>query len=237
MKKLEICCGSVTDVQIVSQFKVDSIELNHALELGGMTPSLATLKQSKALTDIPLFCMVRPVPGGFIYTDNEVNTMRQEAIDLLEAGADGIVFGFLTQHLEIDLKLTTEFINIAHSYHKQAIFHRAIDLTPNLVESYKLLIDLGIDRVLTSGGQPKAIDAIETLKSMVAINPEKILVGSGINPDNITEFGFVDYVHASCKDFVDRINGNGLVSFDVGETDKIGQTSAECIKKLLKKLY
>ena len=235
MRKLEICCGSVEDVLTASQFEIDSIELNTALPLGGLTPSIATLRLSKEITDVPLYCMVRNNPGGFIYNEIEFKTMLEDAQLLLENGADGIVFGCLTDDLHIHIEQTKELIELAKKYNKLAIFHRAIDLTQNYVESYKLLIDLGIDRVLTSGGQPTAVEGIDNLRKLNKINPDKFLVGSGVSPKNVHHFDEFNYLHASCKELRTRINGNNVVNFDFIEKDKEFHPSRICIETMVAK--
>lgn len=237
MKKVEICCGSVEDVMTASQFNIDSIELNCALELGGMTPSLSTLRQCKKITDVPLYCMVRPVPGGFHYNDIEFQTMLQEAEDLLENGADGIVFGILTQDLEIDQTRTNALIELAHSYQKEAVFHMAFDRASNLIESYKLLINLGIDRVLTSGGKNQsALENIDTLNEFHKINPDKFLVGAGLNPKTIDSFMDqcdANYLHGSCKENDLRRFGNMPVDPVYSQSIR---TSKECVQEFVAKI-
>lgn len=233
MKKLEICCGSLEDVQIASQFKIDSIELNSALSLGGLTPTISVLKLAKQITTIPLYCMVRPVPGGFIYSKSEFETMLLETKDLLENGADGIVFGCLDEPLTIHPQQTQQMISLIHAYKKEAIFHRAIDITPNCAAAYQQLLTMGIDRVLSSGGQVTACQGLETLKKMYCINPDKLLVGVGIHPDNIELFKEFNYVHASCKELIYRCNGNEQVNYDYLEPNTARQVSAAGVKKLV----
>lgn len=239
MKKLEICCGSVQDVITASQFDIDSIELNSALYLGGLSPSLSTLRMSKAKTNVPLYCMVRLVPGGFVYNDIEYETMLKDAKLLLENGADGIVFGCLTDDLNIDIDQTKQLIQLAHQYQKQAIFHRAFDLITDQVLAYQQLIEMGIDRVLTSGGHPKAIDAIDRLIQLHQINPDKLVVGSGLNPQNIEAFISkcpVKYIHASCKEHVFRRNGNEIVNYDYDQKESTWEVNEACVKAMVRAL-
>lgn len=236
MKKLEICCGSTSDVLMASQFEIDSIELNSALYLGGLTPSLSTLQMCKKMTHVPLYCMVRLVPGGFIYSDLEFETMLRDGKILLENQADGIVFGCLTEDLKIHVDQTKQLIELAHHYNKQAIFHRAFDLIDDQLSAYRQLIDLGINRVLTSGGQPKAINAINRLNELHKINPDKIIVGSGLNPNNIHTFldqCDVNYIHASCKELAYRLNGNESVSYDYDQVNTTWAVNQDCVKTMV----
>ena len=94
MKKilLEICCGSADDVFEAARAGADRVELNSAMFLGGLTPSVGTVREAKR-AGLPVMAMVRPREGGFCYTEHEFAAMREDAQALLEAGADGIVFG------------------------------------------------------------------------------------------------------------------------------------------------
>jgi len=93
-KIVEICCGSIEDCAVAQKFPVDRIELNSAIELGGLTPSLGTLIEAKKATTLPICCMVRPRTAGFVYTEAQFQSMLYDAELLLKHGADGIVFGF-----------------------------------------------------------------------------------------------------------------------------------------------
>lgn len=237
MKRLEICCGSIEDVHAVSSFEIDSIELNSALSLGGLTPSLATLSVSKEITEIPIFCMIRNIPGGFVYSELDFQVMLQDAKELLENKANGIVFGCLTSEMKINVKQTQQLIDLAHHYQALAIFHRAFDLLENQTEAYQQLIEMGIDRVLTSGGQPKAMMSILRLNELISIDAHKLIVGSGLNPSNIHDFlrdCNANYIHASCSHLVERINGNQRVNYDYIEKNKTIRVNPQCVSAMLK---
>ena len=107
---IEICIGNLDDAIIANRYPIDRIELNSALELGGCSPSLETLKYLKAHIDKKICCMVRPRGGDFFYSQNEYETMLKDAKNFLEAGADGIVFGFLHEDCSIDLDRTKVYI-------------------------------------------------------------------------------------------------------------------------------
>ena len=89
---IEVCCGSIEDVALASQFPVDRIELNSALELGGLTPSMGTLKQAVQCSRLPICCMVRPRNSGFHYTEDQFDSMCFDAEMLISGGAAGIVW-------------------------------------------------------------------------------------------------------------------------------------------------
>lgn len=182
---LEACCGSVRDVIIADRLKFDMIELNSSLENEGMTPSVGTLIMAKQLTNIPIYTMVRARPKGFDYTEEDYQAMLIDAKVLIENGADGIVFGFLNEDATINVERTKAMINIIGN--KQAIFHKAFDSTKDLIQAIEILIDLGVDRVLTGGGVGDISNNIEMLKTLQSKYGHKIdiLVGGGVRSHNI----------------------------------------------------
>ena len=153
---VEVCCGSVDDCVVAQNCGADRIELNSSLELGGMTPSVGTLVLAKQLVDLPIVCMVRPRPVGFCYTDLQFATMLLDTKILLENGADGIVFGCLHEDGSVDIARTKQMVELIKP--KEAIFHKAFDSCVDLEASIQVLIECGIDRILTGGG--KTVDEI-----------------------------------------------------------------------------
>ena len=144
----------------------DRVELNSALYMGGLTPTLANLIYAKEKCNIPVVAMVRPRGGGFCYSDEEYDTMLMDAKILLEHGADGIAFGFLTEEKMLDKKRTKEMIELIHEYGREAVFHRAFDCTDNQDSAAEKLIRLGADRILTSGGAVNVWDGRKQLKHL-----------------------------------------------------------------------
>lgn len=202
---IEVCCGSVDDCVIAKRCGADRIELNHALEMGGMTPSCATLKRVKELMDIKVCCMVRPRGFGFDYSEEHYRVMLQEAKDLLSCGADGIVFGFLNADSSINIQRTREMVKTIKP--KEAIFHKAFDSAKDLEESIRILIDCGVDRVLTSGqGKYPDMD-LSALKMLNEKYGDKIqiLPGGGVrehNVQNILKTTGIKQIHMTSKHLV-----------------------------------
>ena len=163
---LEICAGSYYDALEACKGQADRIELNSALHLGGLTPSLASLILTKTSTDLKVICMVRPRGGGFCYGEADTQTMYADAKLLLENGADGIAFGFLNEDYTIDIPKTEHMVSIIKQYNKEAVFHRAFDCTDDPYSSIETLIKLKIDRVLTSGQRNKAMEGKELIKDL-----------------------------------------------------------------------
>ena len=150
----EVCAGSVQDCINAELGGADRVELNSALYLGGLTPSLAMLKLVKEKTSLKVICMNRPRAAGFCYDDVEIETMFKDAEILLENGADGISFGFLNPDATINITHTKKMVELIHRYRKKAVFHRAFDCVSDPYVAIQQLIDCGVDRILTSGLQP-----------------------------------------------------------------------------------
>lgn len=183
---LEICCGSADDVLAAKAAGADRVELNSSMFLGGITPSIGEVKVARQ-TGLPIMAMVRPRSGGFCYTDAEFQTMLYDVDALLEAGADGIVFGILTPDGHVDLercKIMRDRIG-----NHTAVFHRAFDVVPDWRASMDQLVDLGIDRILTSGQCPSVRDGSKTVAEMIAYAGDRleILPGAGITLQNVQD--------------------------------------------------
>lgn len=204
---LEICCGSYYDAVQAASGGAGRIELNSGLHLGGLTPSLGTLELVKENLNLKVIAMARPRGGGFCYSREDLDVMERDVKLLMEHGADGIAFGCLTGDAAIDREQNERLISIIHRYGGEAVFHRAFDCTSDPYKSMEILIDMGADRVLTSGLKPKAAEGSLLLGELQDRYGHKIeiLAGSGINASNarklMDETG-ITQVHSSCKDWI-----------------------------------
>lgn len=239
MIQVEICTGGYRDGLIAAQAGAKRIELNSALSLGGLTAQVGDLCLLKKKTNLEIIGMVRVRDGGFYYTEEEHQAMLENARLLLENGADGIAFGYLNKDCTIDVRKSREMVDLIHQYKKTAVFHRAIDLTPDLLEATRTLVEINADRILTSGGRATALAGKETIKAMV-INygsSIEIMAGSGISGDNAKEIirdTGVTQIHASCKiPLDDQAYGNAYVSFEAIRTTTDGTN----VKHLLEAVY
>ncbi len=185
---IEIVCESVEDAKATEQGGADRIELCVGLTgTGGLTPTLALLSEVKAATRLPVIVMVRPRPGGFCYNKGEIAVMVRDAEALVQAGADGLVFGILNGDGTVNKTACQEIADVAQQAKRQIVFHRAFDVTPDLPETLKTLIGLDFTRVLTSGGRKAAEAGAETLRQLheAAKNRIEILPGGGIRAHNV----------------------------------------------------
>lgn len=182
---LEVCCGSAEDAIAAFHGGAGRVELNSDLFHGGLTPTLGALRTVKRhAPGLRVMCMVRPREGGFCYTEVEYETMLEDARIFVENGADGIVFGFLKEDGTVDAARCREMLGVIGG--KEAVFHRAIDVTPDVMAALDALIELGVTRVLTSGQKPTVPEGAQTIRAMIAhaAGRIQILPGGGITPEN-----------------------------------------------------
>ena len=238
----EVCAGSVQDCINAQLGGADRVELNSALHLGGLTPSLAMLKLVKEKTSLKVVCMDRPRAAGFCYDDVEIETMFEDARILLENGADGISFGFLNSDATINETETKKMVELIHQYQKEAVFHRAFDCVDDPMHAIKQLIDCGVDRILTSGLQPTAMQGASVLEKLQSEFGDQIelLAGSGINANNIRtlkEQTGLHQFHGSCKEWCkDPTTTVGNVSYAYHEGDDYDCVSLEKVKRIVQEL-
>src|SRR6516165_10503589 len=155
---LEICCGSIDDAIEAEKGGADRVELCSALFLGGLTPSIGTIREAKRRLKIPMMVMVRPRGGGFCYTEAEMASMERDADAAVEAGADGVVFGILRADGKIDVDRCRKLRSLIGK--RQAVFHRAFDVTPDSFQALEELVGLGMTRVLTSGQKDTVAEGV-----------------------------------------------------------------------------
>lgn len=238
----EVCAGSVQDCINAQLGGADRVELNSALHLGGLTPSLAMLRLVKEKTSLKVVCMDRPRAAGFCYDDVEIETMFEDAKILLENGADGISFGFLNSDATINVTETKKMVELIHQYQKEAVFHRAFDCVDDPMHAIKQLIDCGVDRILTSGLQPTAMQGASVLEKLQSEFGDQIelLAGSGINANNIRtlkEQTGIHQFHGSCKEWCkDPTTTVGNVSYAYHESDDYDCVSLEKVKSIVQEL-
>ena len=185
---IEVCCGSVDDAVEAERGGADRVELNSSLLLGGLTPSLGSIIEAKKRLNIPVMAMIRPRAGGFCYTQAEMAVMQHDAELAVEHDVDGLVFGILTPDGSVDAERCKRIIELAQG--RQTVFHRAFDVTPDPLKALDQLVNLGFNRVLTSGQEKTAPEGIELIRKLIVHAGDRIeiLPGSGLRPHNIRAF-------------------------------------------------
>lgn len=181
----ELCVENYGEAIKGQQLGADRIELCENLGVGGTTPSYGTIKQLKESLTIPFFVMIRPRGGNFVYNDDEIKIMEEDIKICKSLCVDGIVIGCLTTNNKIDYPLLKHFKRLAGDM--QITFHKAIDELENPASEVLRLVEVGIDRILTSGGAKSAKDGKDKLIEMINIsgNMIKIVVAGGVTKDNI----------------------------------------------------
>jgi copper homeostasis protein len=161
------------------------IELCANLDVGGTTPQAALVARCVAALDIPVFVMVRPRGGSFVYSSDEADAMARDIHAMAQAGAHGVVFGALTADGVIDVALMRRLLDRARPL--PVTCHKAIDDARDLPAALDALIDLGVDRVLTSGGAPTAADGAAMIARLVRQAGEALVVmaGGGVRAHNV----------------------------------------------------
>lgn len=198
---LEVCVDSPEGLAAAMAGGADRIELCSALALGGLTPSPA-LVAAATRCGLPVVAMIRPRPGGFVWTARELDLMRAEIGMMREAGLAGVVIGASGPHGLLDHVQVSRLAEATEGM--EVVLHRCFDLDMNPVEALERAIASGVHRVLTSGGRRTATEAVEELALMhrAARGRIEVMPGAGITADTVGPLlGAAAFasVHASCS--------------------------------------
>ncbi|GAK11690.1 copper homeostasis protein CutC [Geomicrobium sp. JCM 19039] len=187
--RFEVITLNHQDTKQAAQLGADRVELVSAMAEGGLTPSYGTLTRVLTTATIPVQVMIRPHSYGFVYTKTDWDIIREDIDMVRSLGGRRIVFGCTTEDGQIDEALLNKMLETADGF--DITFHRAFDSLRSQQEGYVLLNKYKnqISRILTSGGEHKAKDAIPQLQQLIAkskqLNGPTILVGSGIKPEEL----------------------------------------------------
>ncbi|WP_018235285.1 copper homeostasis protein CutC [Ensifer sp. BR816] len=198
---LEVCVDDAEGLQAAIDGGADRIELCAALAVGGLTPS-AGLMALAARAPVPAYAMIRPRPGDFVYNAAELDIMRRDIDAAREAGLAGVVLGASHRDGRLDAQALGELTRYAAGL--GLTLHRAFDLVPDFDEAIEIAADLGLERILTSGGARSAPEVVDTLVRLVELADGRlsIMPGSGVTIDTIDRLLprlAVTEVHSSCS--------------------------------------
>ena len=184
--------------------------------------------------------MVRPRGAGFCYSPEDFEVMEAECKELLENGADGIAFGCLREDASLDQEKMRRMTDLIKSMGREAVFHRAFDCSADPFAATEQLISMGIDRILTSGLKPKAMEGAEKKLQQEFGSRIKFLAGSGVNASNARELlekTGLSQVHSSCKDWLeDPTTEQNGVSYSIASGEQelcYDVVSAELVRKII----
>lgn len=181
----EICVDSVEGVKAARDAGAARVELCASLIEGGITPSRGMIRAARSVQGIKLHVIIRPRGGDFLFSDAEFDVMAADIETAKAEGADGVVIGQLTADGVINVPRTRELMAIARPM--AVTFHRAFDMTPDPITALETLIELGVERVLTSGQEASVLEGLPLIAELVSQARDRIIVmpGGGITQRNV----------------------------------------------------
>ena len=196
---IEVCAESYEYAIKAEMAGAHRIELCKDLHLDGLTPNYLSAKKTINKLSIPVFILIRPRDGNFVYSDDEFELMKDDISKFKEMGCKGIVSGILNSNKTIDIQRTKQLVKLSKPI--EFTFHRAFDMVTDPQKELENLIELGVERVLTSGQKITALKGLKLLKELKVIskNRIKIMPGGGIKRSNILNFKSFDEIHGSFK--------------------------------------
>ena len=203
---IEVCAESYEYALKAEKAGANRIELCKDLHLDGLTPDYESAKKTIDSLNIPVFILIRPREGDFIYSKEEFELMKSDIIKFKNMGCKGIVSGVLNEDYSIDIKRTKDLIELSRPL--EFTFHRAFDVVSDPTKEIENLIKMGVDRLLTSGQKEKATDGLVLLKQLNNTSKNRIVIipGGGISNTNFNKFNSFNEIHGSFKDGVPMIN-------------------------------
>jgi copper homeostasis protein CutC len=207
---IEAAVESLDDADAAIAGGADRLELCADLDAGGTTPEHGLVAEVVARVRAPVLVMIRPRPGDFVYSQTELDRMRDDIGRALDLGAMGVVLGVLGASRRVDVVAVRELLRAARG--RPVTFHRAIDETPDMLDAIDSLASLGVARVLSSGGTATAAEGADTLAAMVerAGDALRVVAGGGVRASVVAALvqrSAVRKVHARCGGDASRIRG------------------------------
>jgi len=181
---IEVCVDSVASAVAAERGGADRIELCGSLIEGGVTPSAGLIETVRAAVSLPMHVMVRPRAGDFCYEPEEFEIMRRDIATAKKLGANGLVFGILTPDGRIDCERTRQLVELSRPL--SVTFHRAFDMTADLLVALDDVCSIGVARVLTSGGEPSSLQGRQKIAQLIQKSQDRVVImaGGGIKPAN-----------------------------------------------------
>ncbi|MEZ8823499.1 copper homeostasis protein CutC [Vibrio amylolyticus] len=201
---IEVCIDNLESLHNAIEGGATRIELCSSLALGGLTPSFGMMKKAAQISSIPVYAMIRPRQGDFLYDADDIESMLIDIEAASLAGLNGVVFGLLDSDGNIEMTAARQLADKAHSLNLGITFHRAIDQCQDYQTAIEQVCELGCERVLTSGLASTAEKGIAVIADMVNIANGRvsIMAGAGLNASNvqrIVEQTHISEVHLSGK--------------------------------------
>lgn len=245
--KIEICLDGIDSALAAQAGGADRIELCDNLVQGGTTPSIGLVELVRQKIDLEMMVMIRPRGGDFLYSDLEFEVMKQDILRLYGLGVEGVVIGMLKPDGAVDVERTAELIKLARQAPQpmQVTFHRAFDMTRDPFEALDRLLELGVERILTSGQAVNALAGLDLIKELQTRSGDRLTVmpAVGVNAKSgltlIQDAGVRElHVGSAVKRRMstDMVYQNHLVTMAAGsersEFDRV-ETSADLVRELV----
>ena len=236
---IEVATADFSTTQTAVAGGAHRIELCAALSDGGTTPSYGTIKKCREAFDTELFPMIRTRSGDFLYGPEEFHIMLEEVRMCRELGCDGVVVGLLRKDGSIDTDRIAKLVEAA--YPMEVTFHRAFDRCRHPFEAIEALIQIGCQRLLTSGQQKTAPEGVALIAELVSVANQRIIVmpGSGVRPDNIRtlaeQTGATEF-HSSLRSTLESSMEFRHASFSGEESYRNPNIDSSAVAALLKQL-
>jgi copper homeostasis protein len=241
---LEVCANSATSAIAAQEGGAARVELCENLAEGGTTPSYGQIILARKHLHIKLYVLIRPRRGDFLYTDLEFEVMQADIRTCIEAGCDGVVIGMLKADGSVDKERCTELVRLARQWGLGVTFHRAFDMCADQFQALEDIIEIGCERVLTSGGKSTAMEGATVIAHLVekAAGRIAIMPGSGITESNVADlvhFTGVTEVHSSARSKFEGgmqyKNDHILLTDGLSDEYSIDLTSVDRVKEILKR--
>jgi len=241
MIQMEVCANSVASALAAQKGGAIRVELCDNLQDGGTTPSYAQIKLAKELLKISVYPIIRPRGGDFLYSDLEFNLMRTDIEICKSLNCDGVVFGILKADGSVDKERCAALIALASPM--KVTFHRAFDRCNNMEKALEDIIEIGCERILSSGGKVTALEGAEKLKTLLKLAAGRITImpGAGVRENNVASIiaitGATEF-HATAKRFVNSEMKFKNTEINMGAADdeySYELTDANMVKSLIDK--
>lgn len=208
MVNVEVCANSVQSAIAAEKGGAVRVELCSNLFEGGTTPAKSQIELTRENVNIDLNVIIRPRGGDFLYDDLDFATMKRDIQLCGELNCNGVVIGILTADGKVDIQRNIELVELARKFDLSVTFHRAFDRSKDLFSALEDIVNIGCDRILTSGGYASAFDGRFVLKQLVEQAADRIVImaGAGVTEKNVKELvktTGVKEVHGTFQNWAD----------------------------------
>jgi copper homeostasis protein len=244
MINLEVCANSIESALAAQDGGAIRVELCDNLAAGGTTPSPGQITVARKLLNIQLYVLIRPRGADFLYSDIEYESMVADVRYCIEAGCDGIVIGLLNADGTVDKERCSKLVQMAKGAGLGVTFHRAFDMCADQPKALEEIIEMGVERILTSGGKSTAIEGARVIAELVekAAGRISIMAGSGITEINVADlvlFTGVTEVHGTLQTRVKSrmryLNDHIIMGNNFGDEYAVDVTSVDRVRETIKR--